>query len=202
MKRRGVMAKLKNEKHERFCNEYIKDLNATQSYMRTYKVKKEETAKAAAARLLTNVNVQARIREIMARREKRTEITTDMVVKRLADLAFGHLGMICTWDDNGLILLDSKDLSDAELAIVSNIKMTPVSVEIIDKDGKKTFERGFRREVSQKDSLKALELLCKHLGILDGPGSGKTKDRGGATERVGGALGRIKERLGRRKGKS
>lgn len=47
------------EKQKRFADEYIIDLNATRAYKVAYpNVKNDETAKAAASRLLTNVNVQ------------------------------------------------------------------------------------------------------------------------------------------------
>lgn len=47
------------EKQKRFADEYIIDLNATRAYKAVYKnVKNDETAKAAASRLLTNVNVK------------------------------------------------------------------------------------------------------------------------------------------------
>lgn len=52
------------------------------------------------------------------------------------------------------------------------------------------------------DKIKCLELLCKHLGMLEGPGSGKAKDRSGASGRVVSALGRIRERIGERGSKS
>lgn len=189
------MGKLKNEKHERFCQEYIKDLHLTKAYIRTYKVKAETTASASAGKLLGNTKIQARIRELMGKREERTGVTQDMVVKRLADMAFGHLGMVCTWDEKGLVLLDSKDLSETEMAIIGSIKMAPIS----DGDGGLL---GYRREVTQKDSLKALELLCKHLGMLDGPGGSKNRDRAGASERMVSALEGIRKRLGKRNSNS
>ena len=47
------------EKQKRFCDEYLSDLNATRAYKAVYKsVKSDEVAKAAASRLLTNVNVK------------------------------------------------------------------------------------------------------------------------------------------------
>jgi Phage terminase, small subunit len=47
------------EKQKRFADEYIIDLNATRAYKVAYSsVKNDETAKAAASRLLTNVNVK------------------------------------------------------------------------------------------------------------------------------------------------
>ena len=46
------------EKQKRFCDEYLIDCNATRAYKTVYKnVKSDETAKSAASRLLTNVNV-------------------------------------------------------------------------------------------------------------------------------------------------
>ena len=69
------MAKLTNEKHERFCQEYLIDLNGKQAAIRTgYS---EATAAAQASRLLTNVNIQERVAELQAERSKRTTIDAD-----------------------------------------------------------------------------------------------------------------------------
>ncbi|WP_312093448.1 terminase small subunit [Aminipila sp.] len=47
------------DKQKRFADEYLIDPNATRAYKAAYpNVKKDETAKAAASRLLTNVNVK------------------------------------------------------------------------------------------------------------------------------------------------
>ncbi len=52
------------EKQKRFADEYLIDLNATRAYKAAYPaVKKDETAKAAGSRLLTNVNVKKYIDE-------------------------------------------------------------------------------------------------------------------------------------------
>lgn len=51
-------------KQQVFADEYLKDLNGTRAYKAAYKsVKKDSVAKAAASRLLTNVNVKAYIDE-------------------------------------------------------------------------------------------------------------------------------------------
>jgi phage terminase small subunit len=53
---------LKNPKHERFCQEYIKDLNASAAAVRAgYSA---NGANAAAARMLTIANIQERIAEL------------------------------------------------------------------------------------------------------------------------------------------
>ncbi len=47
------------EKQKRFADEYLIDLNATRAYKVAYpNVKKDDVAKAAASRMLTNVNVK------------------------------------------------------------------------------------------------------------------------------------------------
>ena len=63
--------RLKNSKHEAFCQEYSKRGNATDAYMRAgYKTKSANVAKSAASRLLTDVNVRARIKELDDAKEK------------------------------------------------------------------------------------------------------------------------------------
>lgn len=74
-----------NAKQLCFVREYLVDLNATQAAIRAgYS---ERTANEQGARLLANVSVQAEIQKGMAEREKRTEITQDMVLRRWWDIA-------------------------------------------------------------------------------------------------------------------
>lgn len=72
-------------KQQAFADEYLKDLNGTQAAIRAgYSPK---TANEQAARLLANVSVQEAIREAMDKRQKRLEISADMVLKRWWDIA-------------------------------------------------------------------------------------------------------------------
>ena len=83
------MAAQLTEKQRRFCDEYLIDLNATRAYKAAYlTVKKDETAAAAAARLLKNVKVKAYLEERIRERQKRTEITQDRVLREIAAIAF------------------------------------------------------------------------------------------------------------------
>lgn len=71
-------------KQQRFAEEYLIDLNATQAALRAgYS---EATAPEQASRLLKNVNVRAMIDERMAARSQRTEITADYVLKGIKDV--------------------------------------------------------------------------------------------------------------------
>lgn len=78
------MVKL-TEKQQRFINEYLVDLNATQASIRAgYS---ERTASAQASRLLTNVNIRARIEELKKTRAERLNLDAYWVLKRLMDIS-------------------------------------------------------------------------------------------------------------------
>ena len=177
------------DKHEKFCLEYVKDLNATAAYLRVYPKSSEESARRLGSKLLTNVDVSRRISELKEKRAERQKLSGDMVVKRLADIAFAHIGLICVWDEHGnLTLKDQKDLSEGELAAIDHIQCTPVS----DGDGGLL---GYSKRVKMKDSLKALELLSKHLGLLDGKhGDDGGRDKESAAKRILDAVGRLRAR--------
>lgn len=142
------MAKL-NEKQQRFVDEYLIDLNATQAAIRTgYSAK---TADVQGSRLLANVKVQQAISVAMAERSKRTGVNQDRIVQELARVAFVKMTDIV--DDQGRIRSDAKpdDLSCLEsIKYKSSDTDTGSSVE---------------REVKLSSKLKALELLGKHLGM-------------------------------------
>ncbi|MGJ9460298.1 terminase small subunit [Oceanobacillus sp. CF4.6] len=78
------MAKL-TAKQEMFANEYVIDLNATQAAIRAgYS---EKTANAQASRLLANVKVSARIKELKEKRAEKLELDAYWVLKRLKDIS-------------------------------------------------------------------------------------------------------------------
>lgn len=78
------MAKL-TAKQELFCQEYIIDLNATQAAIRAgYS---EKTASAQASRLLNNVNITARVKELKDERAEKLELDAYWVLKRLKDIS-------------------------------------------------------------------------------------------------------------------
>ena len=83
------MPVLANAKHERFCQEYIVDLNITRAAKDASFSKK--TARTIGSKLLTRIDIQDRIAEIMERRSKRTEITQDRVLKELACLGHSNI---------------------------------------------------------------------------------------------------------------
>lgn len=78
-KPRGLTAK-----QERFCAEYLMDLNATQAAIRAgYSPR---TAAQAAHKLGEKSSVSERIQELQADRSQRTQVTADRVIERLEAL--------------------------------------------------------------------------------------------------------------------
>lgn len=68
-------------KQQRFVEEYLIDLNATQSAIRAgYS---EKTAQEQSSRLLSNVMVQEAVQKAKNKLSERTELTVDMVVHGL-----------------------------------------------------------------------------------------------------------------------
>ncbi|MDU3349084.1 terminase small subunit [Clostridium sp.] len=77
------MAKL-TDKQMIFANEYLIDLNATRAYKKAYSnIKKDSVAKAAASRLLTNVNLKNYIDEQLKKIEDESIADATEVMKYL-----------------------------------------------------------------------------------------------------------------------
>jgi phage terminase small subunit len=72
-------------KQERFCEEYLLDLNGTQAAVRAGYG--EKGAKVRACELLAKPEIQERVAELKAEREKRVRIDRDYVLTRLQTVA-------------------------------------------------------------------------------------------------------------------
>lgn len=140
------MAKL-TAKQQRFCDEYLIDLNATQAAIRAgYSPK---TAEQAASRMLRIVKVQDEISREMAERSKRTGINQDRVLMEIAKMAFVNIADVIDLNTAEVKRTASKD----DLACIQAVKIKPT-------------EFGTEREVKLCDKKSNLELLGRHLGMF------------------------------------
>lgn len=81
------MAALANKRHEKFCHEYIKDMNATQAAIRTgYS---EKTAKMQGSRLMTNDDIKTRVKELRDAYLDENIMTAKQVEYELTRIALG-----------------------------------------------------------------------------------------------------------------
>lgn len=137
------------EKQQRFVDEYLIDLNATQAAIRAgYSVK---TANEQGSQNLAKLSIQQAIAEQMAERSKRTGINQDRVVLELAKIALVKMTDIV--DNQGRI---KSDASPDDLACIESVKY---------KESESDTGSSVEREVKIASKLKALELLGKHLGM-------------------------------------
>lgn len=139
------------QKQQRFVEEYLVDLNATQAAIRAgYSAK---TAASQGERLLRNVEIQAAIQAAMKARQERTEITQDRVLAELAKIAFGDQRAVMEWGPSGVKLRDSKDLTDDQAAIVAEVSESVTAA-------------GGTLKLKTHDKVGALKLLGEHLGMF------------------------------------
>lgn len=73
-------------KQQRFVDEYLIDLNATQAYIRAGYKATPASANTAAPRLLADVRVQAQVKAAMEKRNERLQITQDYVLTKIQDV--------------------------------------------------------------------------------------------------------------------
>lgn len=143
------MAKL-TPKQQRFCDEYLIDLNGAQAAIRAgYSPK---TAKEQATRLLTNVHVQQYVSEQQQKRQERTLITADMVIAELAKIGFYNVKDFVNGGNN---VLELKHIDSDKTAAVSGVKTK------LKEDG------SVETEIKFHDKVSALEKLGRHLGIFE-----------------------------------
>ena len=157
-------------KQQRFVDEYLIDLNATQAAIRVGYSKK--TADQQASRLLTNVKVREYLAQRQADRANRTEITQDMVLKELAKIGFSDIRKIVRWGETQVRMVDGEDDGPEDMVPYHGLALID-STEIDDNTA------GAIAEVSQgRDGLKvklhdkkgALVDIGRHLGMFSPPG--------------------------------
>lgn len=139
------------DKQDRFCEEYVIDLNATQAAIRAGYA--ESGARTEGARLLANANIQERITQLKKEISERNNITVDKYVNILDKLATFDISEL--YEDNGSLKSIHDIPEDARLAIESldtdEMKMEGLVI-------------GQVKKLKLTSRRAAIDLLLKHLG--------------------------------------
>lgn len=141
-------------KQSRFIDEYMIDLNATQACIRAgYSAR---TADRIGPELLGKTCVQAALSVRMKKREERTEITQDRVLREFAKLAF--------FDPRKLFDADGKplpihQLDDDTAAVVAGLDVASV--------GNSDMGVGEVLKIKLADKKGALDSVARHLGMFN-----------------------------------
>lgn len=140
-------------KQERFCEEYLIDLNATAAAKRAGFSAKSAMEQGYA--LINKPQVKAKISELKMARSERTEINADRVLAELGRVAFVDIAKAYASDGTLLLVPDMPEEIRLALAAID-----------IHKDFTEGVEVGETRKIKLLDKLRALELIGKHLKLF------------------------------------
>lgn len=149
-------------KQQRFVDEYLIDLNATQAAIRAgYSVR---TAKSVGAENLTKPDVRAAVSAAVEAQSKRTGITADVILGELLRLA--RVDLSEAYDDNGK-LKPIRDMPEDVRRAIAGVEVDEIEEWTEGTDGKKRREVvGYTTKVKFWDKPRSLELLGKHLKLF------------------------------------
>ncbi|GHE34826.1 terminase small subunit [Sphingobacterium griseoflavum] len=143
------------DKQQRFVDEYMVDLNATQAAIRAgYS---PDTARQMASENLSKPDIQEAIQIKKQKISEATGITAERVLAEYAKIAFSDVRNVLTVDGG---LKDASEWGDDAAGAVAAVK----SFEVTSSDGEKL---GTNREVKMYDKLRALEAIGKHIGLFE-----------------------------------
>ena len=140
-------------KQEKFCNIYLECGNASEAYRRAYSCSKmkDVTVNRMAFDLINNRKITARLNELRAGMEQRSNFTKDNAVSILRDIATANVtDVLVVKQGKNYTTILVKDLS----ALPMNVQRAIASV--------KSSEKGF--EVKLYSKIDAIERLSKLLG--------------------------------------
>ena len=131
--------------------------------------KSDDVAGAAAARLLGNVRVQARIAEIVRAGAERAEVTVEQVVRELKLIGFSDIRKVVSWR-NELVTRTEKG-EDGEPVMVLMPRVTIVDADKISDEAAAAVAEVWQTvngalRVKLHDKHAALVSIGKHLGMF------------------------------------
>ena len=148
------------DKQKIFCDEYIKDFNATRAYKTAYpNCKKDESARVNGSKLLTKTNISEYIEQQKEQLKSKMEITQERVLQEMARIAFADVRKL--YNESGG-LKNIQDLDDDTASIITGIETT----EEFDGYGQDREQIGYTKKVKMADKTKALDMLGKYFGMF------------------------------------
>ena len=136
-------------KQQRFVEEYLIDLNATQAAIRAgYS---EKTANEIGAENLAKPSIAKAIQDALKERSERVQIDADYVLKRLVEI--DQMDVLDIMDDQ-MKILPLREWPKIWRQYINNVE----SIELSDGEG-------WLKKIKWPDKVKNLELLGKHVSV-------------------------------------
>lgn len=147
------------DKQQRFVEEYLVDLNATQAAIRAgYS---EKTASEMGYENLSKPQIAEAIAGAQAQRSERTQITQDQVLLELAKVGFSDLRNVFT---SGGGIVDPQDWDDQTAGAISSVEVVRRQSGDYDENDNPIPE--YVHKIRVWDKVSALEKMGKHLGMF------------------------------------
>lgn len=161
--RQGRLATKIKAKHERFCQEYLKDPNGAQAAIRAgYSAK---AAKQIASRLLTYANVQARIAQLMTKAESKAVMSAQEVLAELSLIGRSDVAHYVDKDTGAPIPVHK--LRPGASRCIRKFKVRTITR--LGSDGKEIKETSTEFDLLNKEA--SLDMLGRHHKLFDGKGT-------------------------------
>ena len=148
-----------NSRHDRFCREYLKDLNGTRAAIAAGYGKKN--ARKIASRLLTNVEIQARVAELTKKHADKLDLSAEKVLSELSRVGFSNMLDYIKTTEEGDAYVDLSNLTREQSSAVQEITVD----EYVGGKGKHA-RKVKRTKLKLVDKIRSLELLGKHLKLF------------------------------------
>jgi len=158
-------------KQQRFCEEYVKDMNGTQAVIRAgYS---EKGAAVQSSGLLTKINIQDQIAELAKDITIRNGITPQRILTELAMLGFSRIDDYVEIEEGGAIRIKRFDeIADNKIGAIRKIKDDRIIHEKA--DGSETVIVHDKISLELHDKIRPLVKLGEYMKLFDSelpPGS-------------------------------
>lgn len=138
-------------KQQRFVEEYLIDLNATQAAIRAgYSAK---NADKIGSELLGKTRVREAVEEKRKRLSIKTEITAEKVLQEYAKIAFSNMADFVDWSNGQIVIIPSERLTHDQKACVAEVSES-------------VSNQGTTVKFKLHDKLTALNKLGEHLNLF------------------------------------
>ena len=151
---------MRADRYEAFAREYVIDLNGKRAAIAAGYA--EASAEVTASQLLRKTKCRAIINQLLSKRASKLEVKAEKVVEELARLAFSNLHDYIRVNDDGQADVDLSALTRDQAAAISEI-----TVDTTGGTGDGERRLVLRTKIKLVDKTKNLELLCRHLGMLN-----------------------------------
>lgn len=166
-----------SDRQRRFADEFLKDLDASAAAKRAGYAPR--SAPFLTTKLRRYPGVAARIEAGIAAKQRTIRIEADRVLEEYARIAFADIGRVADWSNKRLRLKPQHHIARADSAAIAFLGPA----------------RGATLQLRLHDKVHALDMVARHLGLLDPRMPGRALVRNWRVQRTSAVL---RGRLGRR----